>query len=214
MDSLSPWWRPSLIVNGQPHTRLPQTMFLILTPTRVLITDTKRGRTGYRPVLGSPILTLLRGDAEMTAVQDDDGLWLYHLKSRAQSAELELELVSGGRGLASELAGQLQEFSVTQRPADATSGLTAPPASSVASQMLDARRRRRTKSYRVGGVLGVVLSLLFFGVGSYHGYHFGTPTNWFIGSAVCAVMAIFLFMPERRPRRRTGPARRGRHAGP
>lgn len=67
MDSLTPWWRPWLIVNGQPHTRLPRTMFLVLTPTRVLITDTKRGTTGYRPVLGSPILTLLRGDAEMTA---------------------------------------------------------------------------------------------------------------------------------------------------
>src|SRR5262249_33324074 len=79
MDSLSPWWRRSLIVNGQPHTRLPQTMFLILTPTRVLITDPKRGMTGYLPVLSSPILTLLRGDAEITAVQDDDGLWLYRL---------------------------------------------------------------------------------------------------------------------------------------
>ena len=151
----------------------------------------------------------------MTAVRDDDGLWLYHLKSRAQSAELELELASGGRGLAAELADQLREFSVTQRPADATSGLTAPPESIVASQMLDARRRWRIKSYRVGGVLGVVLSLLFLGIGAYrvYGYHVGTPTNWFIGGAVCAVMAIFLFMPERRPRRRAGPARRGRHAG-
>jgi hypothetical protein len=76
-ESLSPWWRPRLIVNGEPHTRLPQTMFLIMTPTRVLITDTKRGMTGFRPVLSSPILTLLRGYAEMTAVQDDDGLWIY-----------------------------------------------------------------------------------------------------------------------------------------
>src|ERR1700759_5671153 len=127
-DSFTPLWRPSLIVHGQPQTRLPQTMFLILTPTRVLITETKSGMTGYRPVLGSPILTLLRGDAEMTAVKDDDGLWLYRLKSRAQSAELDLEL-SSGRGIAAELADQLREFSVTQRPANAASELTAPPES-------------------------------------------------------------------------------------
>src|SRR5258708_4156251 len=107
-ESLSPWWRPRLIVNGQPHTRLPQTMFLIMTPTRVLITDTKRGMTDYRAVLSSPILTLAPGDAEMTAVQDDDGLWLYHLKSRAQSAELGLG-ASGGRRIAPEFADQPQE---------------------------------------------------------------------------------------------------------
>jgi hypothetical protein len=275
MDSLTPWWRPSLIVNGQPHTRLPQTMFLILTPTRVLITDTKRGMTGYRPVLGSPILTLRRGDAEVTAVQDDDGLWLYHLKSRAQSAELELELASSGRGIAAELAGQLQEFSVTQRPANAKSGLTAPPEPIVASQMLDARRRWLIKSYRIGSVAGAVLSLLFFGFGAYqvYGYHFGTPTKativscgsgsedtcqgtwtldggtytgriwgdvdglaegspldvrvlngwafaprfpkWlFIWGAIFAVGALWPSWPKRRRRRRAGPARRGRHAGP
>ena len=271
--SLSPFWRPSLIVKGKPHTRLPQTMFLILTPTRVLITSTKRDMTGYRPVLGSPILTLQRGDAELTAVQDDGGLWLYRLKSRAQSAELDLELSSGGRGLAAELAAQLREFSVTP-PADATSALTAPPEPSVASQLLDNRRRWRTKSDRLGGVLAVVLALLCFGFGGYqiYGYHYGTPTKatilscgggredtcrgrwtlegetqtgriwgnvdhvpdgstvdigvyngWafsprfpkriFIGGAVCAVMAIFLFMPPRRGRRPAGPARRGRHAG-
>jgi hypothetical protein len=111
-------------------------MFLILTPTRVLITDVKGGMSGFRPVLDSPILTLLRGDAEATAVQDDDGLWLYHLKSRAQSAELELELASSGRGIAAELAGQLQEFSITQ-PVDAKPGSTALPEPIVASQMLD-----------------------------------------------------------------------------
>lgn len=215
MDSLTPWWRPSLIVNGQPDTRLPQTMFLILTPTRVLITDTKRGMTGYRPVLGSPILTLLRGDAEMTAVRDDDGLWLYHLKSRAQSAELDLELASSGRGIAAELAAQLREFSVTQRPANATSA--ASPESIVVSQMLDARRRWQTKSYRMGGVLGAVLSLLFFGFGVYqiYGYHVGTPTTkWlFIWGAIFLVGAVWLFVPERRRRRPGGPTRRGRHAG-
>ncbi|MGE2815309.1 hypothetical protein ACQI5H_09215 [Mycobacterium heidelbergense] len=178
-DSLAPWWRPSLMVNGQPHTRLPQTMFLILTPTRVLITDTKRGMTGYRPVLDSPILTLLRGDAEVTAIRDDDGLWLYRLKSRAQSAELDLELASGGRGIAAELAGQLQEFSVTQHPANATAGLTAPPESIAASQMLDARRRRLTKSYRIASLAGAVLSVLFLGFGTYEVYahNFGTPTK-------------------------------------
>jgi hypothetical protein len=149
-------------------------MFLILTPTPVLITDIK---SGYRPDLSSPILTLLRGDAEMTAVQDDGGLWLYHLKSRAESAELDLELASG-RGIAAELAGQLREFSVTQ-PANPTSGLTAPPEPIVVSQMLDNRRRWQTKSSRVGGVVSAVLSLLFFGFGAYqlYGYHVGTPTK-------------------------------------
>ncbi|MDT5349163.1 MAG: hypothetical protein QOH91_2450 [Mycobacterium sp.] len=217
MDSLTPWWRPSLIVNGQPHTRLPQTMFLILTPTRVLVTDTKRGMTGYRPVLGSPILTLLRGDAEMTAVQDDDGLWLYRLKSRAQSAELDLELASSGRGIAAELAAHLREFSATQRPANATSGLTAPPESIVASQMLDARRRWQTKSNRKH----VVLSLLFFGFVAYPAYRHhvgpfapGTSKWLFIWGAIFAVGAVWLFVSERRRRRRAGPARRGRHAGP
>ena len=172
-DGLPFWRRQSLIVNGQPRTKLPQTMFLILTPTRVLITDIK---AGYRPDLNRPILTLLRGDAEMTAVQDG-GLWLYHLKSRGESAELDLELASG-RGIAAELAAQLREFSVTQ-PAHPTSGLTAPPEPTVASQMLDNRRRRQTKSYRMGAVLAVVLSLLFFGSGAYqvYGYHVGTPTK-------------------------------------
>ena len=215
MDSLTPWWRPSLIVNGQPHTRLPQTMFLILTPTRVLITETVRGMTGYRPVLGSLILTLLRGDAETTAVKDDDGLWLYRLKSRLQSAELDLELPSSGRGIAAELAAQLREFSVTQRPANAASELTAPPESVIESQMLDARRRWRTKSYRMAGVFTAVGSLLLFGIGVYQIY-VGTPTTkaWFIWGAIFAVGAVWLFVPERRPRRRAGPARRGRHAGP
>jgi hypothetical protein len=273
-DSAFRWRRPSLIVNGRPHTRLPQTMFLIMTPTRVLITDTKRGMRGFLPVLGSPILTLLRGDAEITAIQDDDGLWLYHLKSRSQSAELELELVSG-RGIAAELAAQLQEFAVTP-PVNATSGPTAPPEPSVATQMLDARRRRRTRSYRIGGVLGAVLSLVMFGYGAFllYGYHVGTPTKatitscsgnvkwtrscwgtwtldektytgkirgnvddvqagssvdirvhngrayapglpkWlFLGGAICAVIAILLFLPERRSTRSDAPARRGRHAG-
>ena len=173
-DGLPFWRRQSLIVNGQPRTKLPQTMFLILTPTRVLITDIK---SGYRPDLSSPILTLVRGDAEMTAVQDDGGLWLYHLKSRAESAELDLELASG-RGIGAELAAQLREFSVTQ-PAIPTSGQTAPPEPIVVSQMLDNRRRRATKSYRVSGVLGAVLSLLFFGFGAYqvYGYHVGTPSK-------------------------------------
>ena len=44
-DSFTPLWRPSLMVDGQPTTRLPQTMFLILTPTRILITDTTPPQT-------------------------------------------------------------------------------------------------------------------------------------------------------------------------
>lgn len=261
LESLNPLWRPSLIVNGQPQTRVPQTMFLILTPTRVLITDTKRSMSGYRPILDSPILTLRRGEAEITAVQDDDGLWLYHFKSRAESAELDLELASSG--IAVELTGQLREFSVAQPPTGVMSGLAAPPDRTVASQMLDARRRWRTKSYRVSAVLGVALSLLLFGFGAYqvYGYHVGTPTRativscshsanrtrtcrgtwtvdektstgtiwgdtsdvsdgsvlnvhvyngwafapgipkWpFIGAAICAVIAVVLFVPERRRR--------------
>jgi hypothetical protein len=215
MDSLTPWWRPSLMVNGQPHTRLPQTMFLILTPTRVLITETKSGMTGYRPVLESPILTLVRGDAEMTAVKDDDGLWLYRLKSRVQSAELDLELASSGRGIAAELAAQLREFSATQSPASGASELTAQPESVVASQMLEDRRTWRTKSYRRAGLFTAVGSLVFFGIGAYHVY-VGTPTtkSWFIAGAIFAVGAVWLFVPERRRRGGAGPARRGRHAGP
>src|ERR1700742_4305711 len=143
-ESFTPLWRPSLVVDGQPTTRLPQTMFLILTPTRVLITETTRDMAGYRPVLGSTILTLRRGDAEMTAVKDG-GIWLYRLRSRAQSAAVDLEL-SSGRGLAAELAGQLQEFSVTPNPADE-------------SGLLDARRQYRINSSRWAGVLSVVLAL-------------------------------------------------------
>jgi hypothetical protein len=216
MESLNPLWRPSLIVNGQPHTRLPQTMFLILTPTRVLITDTTREMTGYRPVLGSPILALLRGDAEMTAVKDDDGLWLYRLKSRAQSAELDLEL-SSGRGIAAELAAQLREFSVAQDPPNGASELAAPE-SIVASQVLDARRQYQTKSNRLVGVLTAVVSLLFFGFGAYriYAYDVVAPTTkyWFIWGAIFAVGAVWLFVPERRRKRRAEPAPRGRHAGP
>jgi len=270
LDSFTPLWRPSLIVNGQPQTRVPQTMFLILTPTRILITDANRGMTGYRPILDTVILTLRRGDAEITAIQDDDGLWLYHFKSRSQSAELDLELASSG--IAVELAGQLREFSVAQPTAASMSGVTAPPDPAVASRMLDARRRWRTKSYRTGAALGAVLSLVLFGFGAYqvYGYHVGTPARativscshtakrtrtcrgtwtleektyagriwgdtdglpdgsvldvriyndsafapgipkWpFIGSAICAVMAVFLFIPERR-RRRPGTSRRRR----
>jgi hypothetical protein len=186
-DSFPLLWRPSLTVNRRPQTRLPQTMFLILTPTRVLITGAKRGGTGYRPVLGSPILTLARGDAEITAVRDDDGLWLYRLKSLAQSAELDLELPSG-RGIAEELAAQLREFSVTQR-ADA------------AEQLLDARRRYQAKSYRMAGVFSAVFSLLSFGFGAYqvYGHHVGAPTPkaLFICGAIFAVGAVWLFVPRR-----------------
>jgi hypothetical protein len=261
-DSSPLLWRPSLIVNGQPQTRLPRTMFLILTPTRVVITDTDRGMSGYRPV-GAPILTLQRGDAEITVVQDDDGLWLYHLKSRSQAAELDLEL--GSSGIAAELAGQLQEFSVTQNPVYPMSSPTASPDPTVVSQMLDNRQRWRTKSYRLTGIVSAVLSVVLLGFGAYqvYGYHVGTPTrativscsnsakgtrtcraNWtlggeshtgriwgnvngvqdgssmdirvhngwayapglpkwpFIWGAILAAAAIFMFIPERRRRRR------------
>jgi hypothetical protein len=33
-ESFTPLWRPSLMVDGRPTTRLPRTMFLILTPTQ------------------------------------------------------------------------------------------------------------------------------------------------------------------------------------
>jgi hypothetical protein len=201
-DSFTPLWRPSLMVDGRPTTRLPQTMFLILTPTRVLITDTARDMGGYRPVLGSTILTLLRGDAEMTAVKDV-GMWLYRLRSRAQSAAVDLEL-SSGRGIAAELAAQLQEFSVTQHAADA-------------SELLDVRRQYRTKSSRWAGVLSVVLSLVFMGIGAHQifGPHGATSsTKWLlIWAAILAVGAVWMFIPERRRKRRAEPAPRGRHAG-
>jgi hypothetical protein len=34
-ESFTPLWRPSLIVDGRATTRLPQTMFLTLTPTSI-----------------------------------------------------------------------------------------------------------------------------------------------------------------------------------
>src|ERR1700755_3368817 len=202
-ESFTPLWRPSLMVGGETTTRLPQRMFLILTPTRVLITETTRDMAGYRPVLGSTILTLRRGDAEMTAVKDDDGMWLYRLRSRAQSAAVDLEL-SSGRGIAAELAAQLQEFSVAQHPDDA-------------SGLLDGRREYRTKSSRWTGVLSAVLSLVFVGFGVYqiYGPHGATSnTKWLlIWGAIFAVGAVWMFMPERRRQRHHEPARRGRHAG-
>ena len=268
------FWRPSLIVKGsRTHPTAANDVPHPDADARLDHRHQKRhDRLPARSRLADSHLLRVRCRAA-TAVQDGGGLWLYRLKSRAQSAELDLELASGGRGLAAELADQLREFSVTQ-PSDATSALTAPPEPSTASQLLDNRRRWLTKSYRLGGVLAVVLALLCFGFGGYqvYGYHHGTPTKatilscgggredtcrgrwtldgetqtgriwgnsdhvpdgstvdigvyrgWafaprfpkriFIGGAVCAVMAIFLFMPPRRGGRPAGPAHRGRHAG-
>jgi hypothetical protein len=84
-NSDSPLWRPYLTVNGQPHTPLPRAMFLILTPTRVVIT----GLRNYQPQLDAPILTLQRGGAEIVTTRSKVGSWTYSLRSRASGAELE-----------------------------------------------------------------------------------------------------------------------------
>jgi hypothetical protein len=103
--------RPFLLVDGEERLRLPATMFLTLTPSRVLITETKTSfLRGFKPRLDAPILVLQRGDAKITTTEVR-GVYFYLLQSRSMKAQLELELLSVG-GLAAELAQQLQEFSV------------------------------------------------------------------------------------------------------
>ena len=91
----SPFWRPYLTVNGKRHTPVPRTMFLLLTPTRVLVagllTPTRVLVTGlrkYAPQVDAAILTLQRGDAEIVTTQNSSGTWTYCLRSRASGAEL------------------------------------------------------------------------------------------------------------------------------
>lgn len=103
--------RPSLLVDGEKRIRLPLTIFLTLTPTRVLITETKSTFLhGFKPKLNAPIIVLQRGDAKITATESG-GVFTYLLQSRSAKAQLELELLARG-GIAAELAGQLREFSV------------------------------------------------------------------------------------------------------
>jgi hypothetical protein len=101
--------RPFLRVDGEDHTPVPHTMFVTLTPTRVLITETKTTFLhGYKPKLDAPILVLERGDAKITATEIK-GVWFYSLESRSLRAQLDLELLSIG-GIAAERARQLEAF--------------------------------------------------------------------------------------------------------
>jgi hypothetical protein len=171
----SPFWRPYLTVNGQPHTPVPRTMFLILTPTRVVIT----GLRNYAPQLDAPILILQRGDAEITATRKK-GTWTYFLRSRASGAELDLELKppifltptfpTPTGGVAADLAEQLREFSVTPTTPDATP--------KVGYNRRSALRRFRRLNALVG-IGALVVSLVGFGVGAYsvYAYQAGTPTK-------------------------------------
>jgi hypothetical protein len=165
-DSLTPFWRP--------QGGLPQTMFLILTPTRAVITAARRSMAGYEPVLSAPILTLARSDAEITAVQDDDGLWLYSLRSRASGTRVDLELKPYD-GIAAELAGQLRQF--TPGPVY-PSGLTASPAAEDTS-LLSRRRRYLKRANRSAAIISAVFAIGLFGFGAFQlvGYHTGKPTT-------------------------------------
>jgi len=169
------------MVNGQPRKRLPLTMFLILTPSRVLITKTKKSMAGFRPNLSDPILTLRRGDAEITATRDDDGLWLYSLRSRARAEEVGLELMAPGdiaNGLAEELAGQLRNFAVAPNTVRYPSGLS-DQSEADATSLLGRRRRSIARSTRVGAVIVSLFALVLLGLGSFelYGYHSGKSTT-------------------------------------
>jgi hypothetical protein len=165
----SPFWRPYLTINGQPHTPVPRAMFLILTPTRVIIT----GLHNYKPQLDAPILTLQRGDAEIVAVENPSRrIWTYSLRSRASGAELEVELQGGG-AIAADLAEKLQEFSLTP---------TTPAMPDGASEMGYNRRsalRRFRRSNAFAGIAAFVVSLVLLGVGAHqvYAYQAGTPTK-------------------------------------
>jgi hypothetical protein len=167
-------------------------MYLILTPTRVLITGTRTTSFhGKAPRLDAPILTLLRGDAEITSAQGPDGAWAFRLRSRASTAELELELLPFF-GIASELAVQLQEFSVKPEMATATPGVaTATPSidgmaaakkASATSEISPSRRRvlraygRSTMFAVIGGFL-LIAFCLGGGAHEFYKYRAGTPTT-------------------------------------
>jgi hypothetical protein len=170
----SGFWRPHLTVNGQPHTRVPTTMFLVLTPTRLMIT----GMANYAPDLNATILTLQRGDAEIiVTARPSRRKWTYSLRSRASGAELEVELDTMGYQpavhLAEELATQLSEFSVaptTPRTADGTAELGYNRRSAL-------KARRRT--FRLIAIAPLLISLGTFSIGAYHVYAYsvGTPTK-------------------------------------
>jgi len=194
-DSMSPIWRQYLFVNGKPYHKVPRTMFLILTPTRVLITQTRQTFTrGYKPELAAPILVLLKGDAEITAAQGPDGAWAFRLRSRASTAELELELLPF-MGIAAELAVQLRDFSVkpemataspsvaTEAPSIEAATAAATPTTANATPEMSPSRRRVLKAYGfntwwpvIGGVLLIVFCL-GGGVYSFSQYRSGTPTT-------------------------------------
>lgn len=168
----SPFWRPYLTVNGQPHTPVPRAMFLILTPTRVVIA----GLRNYKPQLDAPILTLQRGDAEIVAAENySRRIWTYSLRSRASGAELELELQGGG-AIAAELAEQLREFSV--RPTTPTTPTTPDGTPKLGYNRRSALRRFRRLN-ALAAIAAFVVSLVVFGVGAYpvYAYHVGTPTK-------------------------------------
>jgi hypothetical protein len=178
--SRRPFWRPRMMVNGQRRNRLPLTMFLILTPSRVLITKMENSM-GFRPNLSAPILTLQRGDAEITATRDDDGLWLYSLRSRATAEEVGLELMAYGDiadGLAEELAGQLRNFSVAPSPVRYASGLS-DKSEADDNSLLGRRRRSIARSTRVGAIITALFALGFLGFGAFelYGYHSGRSTT-------------------------------------
>jgi hypothetical protein len=197
-DSLLPGAsRQYLFVNGRPYHKVPRTMYLILTPTRVLITGTRTTSFhGHAPRLDAPILTLLRGDAEITSAQGPDGAWAFRFRSRASTAEVELELLPFF-GIASELAMQLREFSVEPEMAATTPGVateaprieTATAGTPLAAQTSGATpeispsRRRVLKAYgrstmwaAIGGLLLIVFCL-GGGAREFYKYSAGTPTT-------------------------------------
>jgi hypothetical protein len=190
-DSLSPVFRQYVLVNGQPYSRLPRTMYLILTPTRVLITQTRTTFIhGKAPELAAPLLVLVRGDAEITATPGADGAWAFRLRSRASTAELELELLPF-MGIATELAVQLRDFSLAPNtvastpstPTEAPSIEAATPSMATATSEMSPSRRRVVRAYQRSTnwavACGVLLLVVIFGMGSYTFYEYrsGTPTT-------------------------------------
>jgi hypothetical protein len=167
----SPFWQPYVTVDGEKHSRVPRAMFLILTPTRLIVT----GLRSYKPDLDAPILVLAREDADITATQNERGVWTYCLRSRASGAELEVETRYRDHG--AKLAEYLRAFAGTPTaPGLATTTPNDTPA-------LGYNRRTALNRYRRGntlaGIILLVLSLAGFGVGAYtfYAYHAGTPAK-------------------------------------